>query len=72
MSADLVAFRLDSVGFAGAQLDPLAALLFCASVQADFTVINGRVVVQDGQLLTQDLPVLVEKHNALSRRLING
>jgi 8-oxoguanine deaminase len=72
MSADLVAFRLDSVGFAGAQHDPLAALLFCASVQADFTVINGRVVVQDGQLLTQDLPVLVEKHNALSRRLING
>ena len=72
MSADLAAFRLDAVGFAGAQHDPLAALLFCSSVQADWTVINGRVVVQDGHLLTQDLPVLVEKHNALSRQLING
>ncbi|MBL8162287.1 MAG: 8-oxoguanine deaminase [Anaerolineae bacterium] len=72
MSADFVAFRLDTHAFAGATHDPVAALVFCASPQVDFSVINGRLVVQDGQLLTLDLPVLVEDHNRLSRHLING
>jgi 8-oxoguanine deaminase len=72
MAADFVAFRLDDVGFAGAQHDPAAALVFCGSPRADVSVINGRVVVQDGQLLTADVPVLVEQHNRLSRQLIDG
>lgn len=72
MAADFVAFRLDSLGFAGAQHDPIAALVFCQSPQVDVSVINGRVVVKDGHLLTVDLPLLVEQHNALSQRLIDG
>lgn len=72
MSADFVAFRLDSIAFAGALHDPLAALVFCASPTVDISVINGRMVVKDGQLLTVDAPVLVEHHNRISRRLING
>jgi cytosine/adenosine deaminase-related metal-dependent hydrolase len=72
MSADFAAFRLDTPAFAGAMHDPVAALVFCASPQVDFSVINGRLVVQDGQLRTLDLPVLVEDHNRLSRHLIDG
>ncbi|MEO8606680.1 MAG: 8-oxoguanine deaminase [Chloroflexota bacterium] len=71
MAADFVAFRLDDVAFAGAQHDPVAALVFCGSPRADVVVINGRVVVQEGQLTTADLPVLVEQHNKLSRELID-
>lgn len=72
MSADFVAYRLDAPGFAGAQHDPAAALVFCQSANVDLSVINGRIVVQDGVLLTLDLPVLVEEHNKLSMQLING
>lgn len=72
MAADFVAFRLDDIAFAGAQHDPVAALVFCGSPRADVSVINGRVVVQDGQLVTVDVPVLVERHNELSKRLIDG
>jgi 8-oxoguanine deaminase len=72
MAADFIAFRLDSIGFAGALHDPLAALVFCGSPQVDMSVINGRVVVKDGVLLTVETPVLVEHHNRLSRQLING
>jgi 8-oxoguanine deaminase len=72
MAADFAAFRLDAVGFAGALHDPVAALVFCQSPNVDVLVINGRVVVQDGHLLTADVPVLVEQHNRLSMRLING
>ncbi|MEL6150578.1 MAG: 8-oxoguanine deaminase [Chloroflexota bacterium] len=72
MSADFAAFRLDSAGFAGALHDPVAALVFCQSVNADVTVINGKMVVQDGHITTTDMPVLLERHNDISRRLING
>ncbi|MBZ0284985.1 MAG: 8-oxoguanine deaminase [Anaerolineae bacterium] len=72
MSADFIAFRLDTPAFAGAVHDPVAALIFCASPQVNFSVINGRLVVRDGHLLTTDLPALVAHHNHLSRALING
>jgi cytosine/adenosine deaminase-related metal-dependent hydrolase len=72
MSADIIAYRLDTVGFAGALHDPVAGLLFGQSPTVDLSIINGKVVVEDGHLLTLDLPVLIEEHNAISRQLING
>jgi len=72
MAADFVGYRLDQVGFAGARHDPVAALVFCQSVNVDFSIINGRVVVEEGQLKTLDLPVLIEEHDRLSQALING
>lgn len=71
MAADFVAYRLDHPALAGAEHDPAAALVFCQPPAVDFSVINGRIVVSDGQLQTLDLPVLVETHNRLSRSLIN-
>jgi 8-oxoguanine deaminase len=72
MSADIVAYRLDTLSFAGAQHDPLAALVFCQPPSVDVSVINGKIVVKDGQLTVTDLPMLIEKHNKLSLSLING
>ena len=72
MAADLAAFRLDTLAFAGALHDPVAALVFCASPQVDTLIIHGRVIIEDGYLLTADLPRLIETHNRLSRQLING
>ena len=62
--ADLALFRLDTVAMAGAAVhDPVGALLLCASANADYTVVNGRVVVREGQVSTIDLPRVVEQHN---------
>ena len=70
MAADFVGVRLDQLALAGAQADPLAALLFCAPPTVDLSVINGHLVVRDGQLLGLDLPALVTRHNALARQLL--
>ena len=70
MAADFVAYRLDGIGYAGALHDPVAALVFCTPANVDYSVINGRVVVRDGQLTTDDLPVLIERHNRLARELV--
>ncbi|MBI2748255.1 MAG: 8-oxoguanine deaminase [Burkholderiales bacterium] len=71
MCADLALFDLDTLGFAGGAVhDPVGALLLCASPQADYTVVNGRIVVRQGQLATVELGPLVERHNALAWQLV--
>ncbi|GJD62208.1 8-oxoguanine deaminase [Methylobacterium frigidaeris] len=72
MAADCVAFDLRGLSTAGALHDPVAALVFCAPPGVALSIINGRIVVRDGRLLTLDTGVLAERHNALSRRLVNG
>ena len=49
----------------------MAALIFCAPQQVDLSVINGRIIVEDGELRTLELRPFIERHNAISRRLIN-
>jgi len=70
MSADLVCVPLDDVGMAGALHDPLAALFFCHVPRVRHTVVNGRIVVRDGELATLDLPVHLERHNRLAASLV--
>jgi len=69
MAADFIGVRLDRLAFAGAQADPLAALLFCTPPAVDLSVINGRVIVTDGRLLGVDLPAIVTRHNEIARHL---
>ena len=71
MCADLALYDLRAPGFAGGAVhDPVAALLLCATPQAAYTVVQGRVVVRAGQLATLELEPLVERHNALARQLV--
>jgi len=72
MCADFIAVDLQAIGFSGAWHDPLAALVFCAPPQVAYNYVHGRAVVSAGQLVGVDLPVLIEKHNQASLRLVNG
>ncbi len=70
--ADFALFDLRTLSMAGGAVhDPVGALLLCASAQAAYTVVNGRVVVRHGQLTTVDLPPLIERHNQLARQLVD-
>ncbi|MGA2550658.1 MAG: 8-oxoguanine deaminase [Burkholderiaceae bacterium] len=70
-AADLVAFRVDDLEHAGAGSDPLGALLTCTPTRVWLSVIGGRIVVDQGELLGVDLGELVHRHNAISRRLLH-
>jgi 8-oxoguanine deaminase len=70
MAADLIGVRLDRLAFAGAQADPLAALLFCAPPTVELSVINGRVVVEDGHLVRVDMLATIARHNELAQELL--
>jgi 8-oxoguanine deaminase len=70
MSADVVMFDMDQIGYAGALHDPVAALVFCTPTNVSHSVINGRVVVRDGRCVTVDLGVVRERHNRLAAELV--
>lgn len=69
MSADIVTFDTNQLGFAGALHDPVAALVFCMPSQVATSVINGRVVVREGRCTTVEIGRVIERHNKLALEL---
>lgn len=69
MTADFVAFAVDGLRHAGARHDSVAALVFCGAGDVATSVIDGRLVICEGQLMTLDLGPHVEAHNRVARRL---
>jgi cytosine/adenosine deaminase-related metal-dependent hydrolase len=72
MAADFIAFDLNRLEFAGALHDPVAALVFCTPSYVDLSVINGQIVVEDGQLTTIEIDPIIQRHNQIARDLVNG
>jgi len=68
-AADLIAFNLNDIAFAGAHADPLAAIVHCAADRVDFALVNGEWRVRDGRLVNESVYDLIPRHNAISRRL---
>ena len=69
--ADLALFDVDKMAYAGAQADPVAALLFCGYDHgADHVIVNGKPVVEHGRLLGADEDEIRDKANAAARRLL--
>lgn len=72
-AADFIGIRLERLEYAGASVhDPVASLIFCSPVKVDLAVVNGRVVVENGELLTVDVEEIVRKHNAIARKMVRG
>jgi cytosine/adenosine deaminase-related metal-dependent hydrolase len=66
--ADVAFFRLDDLAHAGMD-DPLAALALAPPARAQAVVVNGKVVVRDGGLLTGDEDAITRELAVESRRL---
>lgn len=69
--ADFIALDLNRLAYAGAWHDPVAAVLFCQPGEVDYNVVGGKFVVKERQLVTIDLPALIEKHNHLAKELVS-
>ena len=68
-AADLIAFDLDDIAFAGSHADPVAAIVHCAADRVDFSMVNGTWRVRDGRLVDEAIYELIPEHNRLSRQL---
>ena len=68
MCADVACFRIDDLAHSGIA-DPLAGLALAPPARAQTVIVNGRVVVRDGRLLTADEDAITREIAATSARL---
>jgi cytosine/adenosine deaminase-related metal-dependent hydrolase len=68
--ADFFAINLNRLEYTGALHDPVAAVVFAAPVNADYTVVGGKIIVKEGQMVTVDTAKLVAEHNRLAAQLL--
>jgi cytosine/adenosine deaminase-related metal-dependent hydrolase len=69
--ADVAVWDVSGIESAGAW-DPVAALVLCGPTRVKHLVVEGRQVVRDGQIMTLDLPRVLERQRHLARRLADG
>jgi cytosine/adenosine deaminase-related metal-dependent hydrolase len=71
-AADLIAFDLNDIAFAGAHADSVAAVVHCAADRVDFAMVNGEWRVRDGRLADESILELIPEHNRISKELTRG
>lgn len=70
-AADMAIFNINKMEYAGSLSDPLAALIFSGyNHGTDYTIVNGRVAVENGRLTGIDEQKLTDKANMISERMI--
>ncbi len=70
-AADFIGFDLNRIEFAGGLSDPVAAVLLCDAKHVDLSVINGVIKVRNAQILDEELPKFIQKHNLISKKLLS-
>jgi 8-oxoguanine deaminase len=71
-AADFIAVDLNRIEYAGSLHDPVAAAMLCAPVNVDFNYVGGRAIVANRELVTTELPPLIERHNRLASQLLDA
>jgi 8-oxoguanine deaminase len=72
-AADLVLIDTRRLSYAGAGSDVLGALVFSPFPEpVDTVIVNGRIVVEGGAVVGLDVPVLVERVEAISQALLRS
>lgn len=71
MSADFIAFNIDTPALVGSHHDVVAALIFCQPPAVDYSFINGQKVIDQGRLTTVDLDRLVERCNKIATAMVS-
>jgi cytosine/adenosine deaminase-related metal-dependent hydrolase len=66
---DVAVWDMSGVEAAGSW-DPVGALLLCGPSRVKHLFVEGKQVVRDGQMVTIDLPKVVERQNRLAARLM--
>ncbi len=73
MAADLAIFDLNKLEYVGTLSDPLAALIFAGnSHQTKYTIVNGKIVVEDGNLCGFDEDHIINKANSIAKNMMRG
>ncbi|MDH3886486.1 MAG: amidohydrolase family protein, partial [Desulfobacterales bacterium] len=71
-AADLAVFNVGKLEYSGSLADPLAAIIFSGyNHGTEYTIVNGKITVDQGKLTGFDEIELMNKCNKISENLIN-
>jgi len=71
-AADIAMFDMTSLQYAGAQSDPLAAIVFSGFChQAAYTIVNGKIVVEDSKLVGIDETEIIQGANRIAKKMFD-
>ena len=71
-AADFIGINLNTLSMAGGAIhDPLGALLLCTVDKVDLSVINGKVVVEGGELKTIKIAEQIARHNEIAKEIVS-
>jgi len=70
-AADFIGVNLDRLEYAGAAChDPMGTLVMCTPPTVDLSVVNGRIVVEDGQIPNFDVERAIARQNELALEMV--
>ena len=69
-AADLIMWDLDTLEFAGGLHDPFTAPVMCDAKQVSLNMVNGRVLIENGQFTNIDVRALVARQNTIATNLM--
>ena len=69
-AADLIMWDLDTLEFAGGLHDPFTAPVMCDAKQVSFSMVNGNVLIENGQFTNIDVRALVARQNTIAANLM--
>ena len=72
MAADFICINIDRAELVGSHHDPVGALVLCDVGRVDYSFVNGRRVVDRGELITAELPRLADTVNRLAAVMVQG
>lgn len=67
--ADVALFATGGLGYAGAETDPVAALVHCSPPRVRDLIVEGREVVRDGRLVRADEDAIAHDGRRVARRI---
>ncbi|PID59115.1 8-oxoguanine deaminase [candidate division KSB3 bacterium] len=72
-AADIALFDLHKLEYCGSFSDPLAALIFSGyNHGTEYTIVNGKIVVEHGQLVGFDEEKLIQKAQSSSQNILHS
>ena len=72
-AADLIMIDLNQLGYAGALHDPVAAVVFSGDSHiVDMSIVNGKIVVENGKLVYANEMDLIQKANETARKMVES
>jgi len=66
---DLAIWSLTGVAFAGAVADPIEAWLRCGPTGAKHTIVHGKMLVDNGQLVSNKVDSMLATHRTVAKRM---